>query len=196
MVNTILELHRLLRNRYLPQEDLRALQENKLRAVIKHAYDNVPYYPTLFRSAGITPQDVRTLEDLLRVPITSKEALRAAGVQGALAQGVDPSSLRAQPHRRKHGQAFCLLSRCSRGDNAHHGWLSGAAHRWSSALGPTGHHAHKLSAAQLDEPPWPVPELSRLPLPFRGRAGAATEKDSAHRAENRPQQAEGYSSSC
>jgi phenylacetate-CoA ligase len=35
---------------------------------------------------------VRTLEDLQRVPITEKEALRAAGVKGALARGVDPSS--------------------------------------------------------------------------------------------------------
>ncbi|MDH4209055.1 MAG: hypothetical protein OEV76_09295, partial [Anaerolineae bacterium] len=35
---------------------------------------------------------VRTLEDLQRVPITGKEALRAAGVEGALARGVDPAS--------------------------------------------------------------------------------------------------------
>jgi phenylacetate-CoA ligase len=92
VANTILELYRLFRNRYLPPAELRALQESKLRAVIEHAYENVPYYQTLFRSAGLTPQDVRTLEDLRQVPITSKEALRAAGVEGALARGVDPSS--------------------------------------------------------------------------------------------------------
>ena len=92
MVSRILELRRLLRNRYLPPEELRGLQESKLRAVFEHAYENVPYYRTLFRSAGLTPQDVRTLEDLKRVPITSKEALRAAGVEGALSEGVDPSS--------------------------------------------------------------------------------------------------------
>ena len=92
MANRILELYGLLRNRYLLPAELRALQERKLRAVIEHAYENVPYYRTLFRTAGLTPQDVRTLEDLQRVPITSKEALRAAGVEGALAKGVDPSS--------------------------------------------------------------------------------------------------------
>ena len=92
MVSRILELRRLLRNRYLPPEELKELQEGKLRAVFGHAYESVPYYRTLFRSAGLTPQDVRTLEDLKRVPITSKEALRAAGVEGALTEGVDPSS--------------------------------------------------------------------------------------------------------
>jgi len=90
--NTFLELRRLFRNRYLPPDELKALQERKLRAVIEHAYENVPYYRTLFQSAGLTPQDVRILEDLRQVPITSKEALRAAGVEGALARGVDPAS--------------------------------------------------------------------------------------------------------
>ncbi|HEM62619.1 MAG TPA: phenylacetate--CoA ligase family protein, partial [Chloroflexi bacterium] len=92
MANRVLELYRLLSNRYLPPDELRKLQESKLRAVIGHAYENVPYYRSLFRSAGLTPQDVRTLEDLQRVPITSKEALRAAGLEGALAKGVDPAS--------------------------------------------------------------------------------------------------------
>ncbi|MDH4207473.1 MAG: hypothetical protein OEV76_01210 [Anaerolineae bacterium] len=92
MANRIVELYRLLRNRYLPPDELRALQESKLRAVVGHAFENVPYYRTLFRSAGLAPQDVRTLEDLQRVPITSKDALRAAGVEGAMARGVDHSS--------------------------------------------------------------------------------------------------------
>ena len=92
MAPKILELYRLLRNRYLPPEELRALQESKLRAVVEHAYGKVPYYRALFQSAGVTPQDVHTLDDLQRVPITEKEPLRAAGVKGTLARGVDPSS--------------------------------------------------------------------------------------------------------
>jgi phenylacetate-coenzyme A ligase PaaK-like adenylate-forming protein len=87
MACSIFELGRLLRNRYLPPEELRQLQDSKLRAVIGHAFESVPYYRTLFRSAGLTPQDVRTLDDLKSVPITSKEALRAAGVEAALTGG-------------------------------------------------------------------------------------------------------------
>jgi len=92
LASRVLELYKLLRNRYLPPAELRALQERKLRAVFEHAWENVPYYQNLFRSTGLRPQDVRTLEDLRQVPVTSKEALRAAGVEGALARGVDPSS--------------------------------------------------------------------------------------------------------
>jgi len=106
VASRVLELYRLLRNRYLPPAELRALQESKLRAVIQHAYENVPYYHTLFQSAGLTPQDLRTLEDLQRVPITSKEALRSAGTEGALAKGVDPSSCEVTPSGGSTGKPF------------------------------------------------------------------------------------------
>jgi phenylacetate-CoA ligase len=88
----ILELYRMLRNRYLPASELRKLQESKLRAVVEHANENVPYYRTLLRGAGLAPKDLWTLEGLQQVPLTSKEALRAAGPQRALAKGVDPAS--------------------------------------------------------------------------------------------------------
>ena len=91
MISAILELGRLLRNRYLPPAELRALQESKLRAIVQHAYENVPYYRTLFRSAGLNPEDIRTLEDLKQIPTTTKEDLRAAGVEGTIARGVDLS---------------------------------------------------------------------------------------------------------
>jgi len=106
VANRILELHRLLRNRYLPPAELRALRERKLRAVIQHAYEKVPYYHTLFCAVGLTPQDVRTLEDLQQVPITSKEALRAAGVEGALARGVDPASCEVSLSSGSTGKPF------------------------------------------------------------------------------------------
>jgi phenylacetate-CoA ligase len=106
LANRVLELHTLLRNRYLPPAKLRKLQESKLRAVIGHAYENVPYYHTLFRSAGLAPQDIRTLEDLQQVPTTSKEALRAAGVEGALAKGVDPASCEVDLSSGSTGKPF------------------------------------------------------------------------------------------
>jgi phenylacetate-CoA ligase len=102
----ILELYRLFRHRYLSPGELRVLQEAKLRAVIGHAYEKVPYYRTLFRSVGLTPQDVGTLEDLKHVPMTSKEALRAAGVGGVLAKGVDPSSCQVSLTTGSTGKPF------------------------------------------------------------------------------------------
>jgi phenylacetate-CoA ligase len=87
-----LQLRTLLRNRHLPAGELRALQENKLRAVVRHAYENVPYYRSLFDSAGLSPDDIRTVEDLTRVPVTTKDDLQAAGLQRTVARGTDLSS--------------------------------------------------------------------------------------------------------
>jgi len=92
MIRELLELRKLLPNPKLPPAALRALQERKLRAVLRYAYDNVPYYHSLFNSAGLAPEDIRTLEDLQYIPVTTKEALRAAGVASITAKGTDLSS--------------------------------------------------------------------------------------------------------
>lgn len=92
MINEILELRSLLRNYKLSPVSLKALQEHKLRTVIRHAYDKVPYYRALFESAGLSPPDIRTVEDLQYVPVTTKEALKSAGVENITAKGIDLTS--------------------------------------------------------------------------------------------------------
>jgi phenylacetate-CoA ligase len=91
MIREILEFRRILRNHKLPPSQMRLLQERKLRAVIRNAYDHVPYYQSLFRSAGLSPEDIRTLEDLRKVPVTTKEDLRAAGIEKITADWADLS---------------------------------------------------------------------------------------------------------
>ena len=108
MISKALELRKLLRNRYLSPPDLRALQERKLRAVIRHAYENVSYYRSLFRSAGLSPEDVRTIGDLKYVPITTKEDLRAAGVERTTARGVDLASCRLRRSSGSSGKPFVV----------------------------------------------------------------------------------------
>lgn len=92
MIGEILELRTLLNNRRLSHSELRTLQERKLRAVIRHVYEQVPYYQSLFRSAGLSPEDIRTVEDLQHIPITTKEELRAAGLHNITARGIDLKS--------------------------------------------------------------------------------------------------------
>jgi phenylacetate-CoA ligase len=57
--------------------DLRALQLERLRATIGHAYRNNTHYRQVFDAAGVTPEDIRTLADIARLPFTSKADLRA-----------------------------------------------------------------------------------------------------------------------
>jgi phenylacetate-CoA ligase len=55
---------------------LAELQLSRLRWTVRHAYENVVAYRTKFDAAGVSPDDVHTLDDLRRFPFTTKEDLR------------------------------------------------------------------------------------------------------------------------
>ncbi|WP_354596149.1 phenylacetate--CoA ligase PaaK [Streptomyces sp. JL1001] len=60
----------------LGRGELEALQRERLRSTLRHAYDNVPFYRDAFDRAGLKPEDCRTLADLARFPFTAKTDLR------------------------------------------------------------------------------------------------------------------------
>ncbi|MFJ9042819.1 phenylacetate--CoA ligase PaaK [Streptomyces sp. NPDC102347] len=60
----------------LDLDGLRALQLERLRGSLRHAYENVPFYRESFDKAGIHPDDCRSLSDLARFPFTTKADLR------------------------------------------------------------------------------------------------------------------------
>jgi phenylacetate-CoA ligase len=57
-------------------DELRALQLERLRWSLRHAYDNVPHYRAAFDERGVHPDDVRELADLASFPFTTKADLR------------------------------------------------------------------------------------------------------------------------
>ncbi len=57
-------------------DELRALQLDRLRWSLRHAYDNVPYYRKMFDVAAVHPDDLKDLPDLARFPFTTKASLR------------------------------------------------------------------------------------------------------------------------
>ncbi len=60
----------------LPREALEALQLKRLKQVAGRVYHTVGFYKTAFDEAGIIPDDIKTLDDLKRLPFTTKENLR------------------------------------------------------------------------------------------------------------------------
>ncbi|MGA5558003.1 phenylacetate--CoA ligase PaaK [Streptomyces lavendulocolor] len=60
----------------MSRTELAALQEERLRATLRHAYENVGFYRQAFDKAGLRPEDCRTLGDLARFPFTTKADLR------------------------------------------------------------------------------------------------------------------------
>ncbi|MEZ5738575.1 MAG: phenylacetate--CoA ligase [Burkholderiaceae bacterium] len=60
----------------MPREALAAIQLERLQTTVRNAYDNVPMQRARFAAAGITPDDIRSLADVQRLPFTSKADLR------------------------------------------------------------------------------------------------------------------------
>jgi len=60
----------------MSRSDLRQLQEERLRALVRRVYDKVPFYRGLFDKSGVSPEQVRGLDDLAHLPFTRKYNLR------------------------------------------------------------------------------------------------------------------------
>jgi phenylacetate-CoA ligase len=58
------------------RDELQALQLERLKWSLKHAYDNVAHYRRAFDEAGVHPDDLKTLADLAKFPFTEKKTLR------------------------------------------------------------------------------------------------------------------------
>lgn len=73
----------------LPRDALEAIQFRRLQATLERVYATVPFYRSKFHEAGISPQDIRTLEDLHRLPFTTKQDLRDNYPYGMFAVPMD-----------------------------------------------------------------------------------------------------------
>ena len=70
----------------MPVEEIKKLQSEKLVKQVKHVYENVPYYRDLMDKKGVTPDDIKGIEDLHKLPFLSKADLRDAYPYGLLAK--------------------------------------------------------------------------------------------------------------
>ncbi len=87
----------LERTQRFTRDELRQFQLEKLRHLLAHAYDRVPYYRRLMDHEGIHPNDFRSLEDLSKFPILTKQRIReSAGDIRATGASRPMKVLRAQ----------------------------------------------------------------------------------------------------
>ena len=69
----------------LPTDRLRAMQLDRLRAQARRLFERVPFYRARMEDCNVTPDDLRTLADIARLPFTSKGDLRETFPWGLLA---------------------------------------------------------------------------------------------------------------
>lgn len=114
------------RNQRASAEALAALSFTKLKKILRHADENVPFYRERFAAAGVRPSEIQSLEDFRRIPPLTKREMGDAGerlfsprVDGTYAQGVTSGST-----------GVALRFRVS---SRHEGWIEAAmdrGHRW------------------------------------------------------------------
>lgn len=66
----------LKRSRGFSYQQLVDHQNEKLRSIIQHAYQHVPYYRKLFDEHGIKPADIQSVDNLPAIPVLTKEIIR------------------------------------------------------------------------------------------------------------------------
>lgn len=60
----------------MPREELEKLQLERLQQKVKYVYEKVPFYRAKFQEMGVTPKDIKSLDDVTRLPFTSKTDFR------------------------------------------------------------------------------------------------------------------------
>lgn len=62
----------------MSREELEALQLERLQALVKRVYEKIPFYKESFDKAGVSPDDIKSLDDLTKFPFTVKQDMRDA----------------------------------------------------------------------------------------------------------------------
>jgi len=66
----------LEKSQWLPRKEIGKIQAKLLRALLKHAYDTVPFYNFRFKQLGLKPETIRTVEQLAKLPKLTKQQIR------------------------------------------------------------------------------------------------------------------------
>lgn len=71
----------LQKTQWYSPEQIHQYQFKRLQAIVKHAYDTVPFYRKRYDEHGVRPEDIKELSDISRLPLLSREDVRNAGNQ-------------------------------------------------------------------------------------------------------------------
>ena len=155
------ELAALERSQWWPLEQLQALQLLKLRRLTAHSFQQSALYRRLWNEAGVRPEDIRSLDDLRRLPVVTKHTLRAAFPDEVLARNVAPAELvpytssgstgepfRFTMTRAEKGMRWAVMFRCW----AWAGLRQGV--RYVNLMGEHAHGSMQGGARQTMEQRW------------------------------------------
>ncbi len=92
----------------IPFERSAERRDERLRALVAHAYGRVPYYRERFTLAGVTPSDIRSVADIGRLPLTEKRNLQERPIEEITDRTVDPDDLVSTMTSGYSGEPFVI----------------------------------------------------------------------------------------
>jgi len=119
-------LKELEKSQWLGHDRIKEIQNEGLARLIRHAYDHIPYYHMLFKARHLKPEQIRDVEDLKKLPITTKQTiinnlndLRATNISGRKIQLYTTGGSTGEPTRfwiskrdRSWGTAAMIRANC------------------------------------------------------------------------------------
>jgi phenylacetate-CoA ligase len=122
----------LLAARAMTRPEVRERQLERIRRLLVHAYDTVPYYRDLLDLHGIRPESVTTFDGFASIPPTTKQSLRQAGRGSCISRAADFSRCRSNRTSGSTGEPFAFTMDAN--------LLASKGARYLHALGETGFH--------------------------------------------------------
>ncbi len=130
----------LLNAQWRDPQAVRLLREKKFRHLIRHTYESVPYYRKLFDDAGLSPGDIKTLDDIAYIPISEKKDLQAAGTDAITSSSFPAASLHSSKTSGSSGRPFTILQEAR--------WLRVRKAMFQRALMASGYHPGRKAVFQ------------------------------------------------
>ncbi len=106
---------------YWNKERMTRFQDKRFRAVVRYAYNNVPFYNHLYKEAGLDPSSVRGVEDLSKLPIVKKEVFKRQSPSELVSKEYDINRLKKVRTSGSSGTPFIL-------------YINGAEDSWRKAI--------------------------------------------------------------
>lgn len=147
----------LTATQFLSAEQLRELQDEKLRRLVRHVYRSVPYYRVRMRQLGLHPEDIRSQDDLSKLPLLSRADVRRNLYFDIMQEGVSQGDLLKLTMCGRAGEPFLAFAdrralefrwAAAMRFRDWTGYRFGqpSARFWSEGIGVSEAHAAKLKA--------------------------------------------------
>lgn len=89
-------------------DEVRAFRDQRLRELVRHAYECVPFYRKLYDEHGVDPRAIRGVEDIERLPIVNKRMLQALPIEQRLARATNQRRLILRKTSGSSGEPFVV----------------------------------------------------------------------------------------